>query len=102
MAYPLTSCNGKLVLQSVVCHSRRYFGENLQKITLDQVCLGHAACHIATVQLPIRKFEPFSQVLQAKKSVVSERVCSVIANTTKLCPSQYKAQMQSICNYLQQ
>ena len=43
-------------------HTGRQLGKNLEQIALDEVRLGHAARHVAPVELRIRNFEPFAEV----------------------------------------
>jgi hypothetical protein len=63
---------------------RRYLRENLKEITLHEIRLGHASCHVASVQLPVGKLEPLPEVLETQDGVVSERVRAIVSDTTEL------------------
>jgi hypothetical protein len=72
------------VLQRLLENPGRHLCQNLQQISLHQVRLSHATRHITTVQLPVGELEPFSQVFETDKGIVSEGIGAIIAYTTKL------------------
>jgi hypothetical protein len=68
----------------VLYRPRRDLREYFEQIAFHKICFGHASCNVSSVQLPVSELEPFPKVFQAQQSIVSERICAIVANTTEL------------------
>lgn len=79
-----TSCDGNFVLQPVIRDPPGHLCQDLQQITLYEVCLGQTSSNVAAIQLTVGEFDPFSQVFQAEECIVSERISAIVANATQL------------------